>query len=583
MAATNGTELSKLNRGFRETYLDYAELTSQLRDWERAFPDRVRLRSLGKSSEGREIWVLQIGNAPDERRPAVWVDGNMHATELCGSSVALAIAEDVLALHAGGAGQTPAGAVAASLPAAIVDTLRDVHFFVVPRMSPDGAEHVLKSGRYVRSSPEDARQHKGHAHWRLRDMDGDGVVRMLRKRDPAGEVVEADAKSGMLVPRRIEHTGPFYKVFPEGEIANFDGVNIPDPHFLGDNAVDFNRNFPWSWAPEGEQAGAGDFPGSAPETRAVMQFVTERPNLFAWLNLHTFGGVFIRPLGHSADDKMDQGDLAIFRQIEAWNKELTGYPTVSGYHEFLYEPEKPLRGDLSDYAYHQRGCIAYVCELWDLFKRIGMETKKPFVNNYTHMDEKDLLALAQWDAGENKGRIFQKWRPLTHPQLGEVEVGGVDTRVGLSNPPYELIDTLCRAHSAAFLRVAALVPRVDVALVRTEALGGDLTKVSLRVRNTGYLGTYGLPSAKALAISEPLRLTVAGEGVSVAAPAEAVVEVGHLDGWGQGLYASSLFLPWTRGSVSEKVVTLVVKGKGALRVSVDSCRIGSVRTTVEVG
>jgi hypothetical protein len=65
--------------------------------------------------------------------------------------------------------------------------------------------------------------------------------------------------------------------------------------------------------------------------------------------------VLIRPLGDKPDDKMDQGDLAVYRQVEAWAKEFTGYPTVSGFHEFLYEPEKPLKGDLTDYAYHQRG------------------------------------------------------------------------------------------------------------------------------------------------------------------------------------------------------------------------------------
>ena len=50
----------------------------------------------------------------------------------------------------------------------------------------------------------------------------------------------------------------------------------------------------------------------------------------------------------------------MFRQLEAWMTEHTGYPTVSGHDEFLYEPDKPLRGDLSDYAYNQRGALAYV-------------------------------------------------------------------------------------------------------------------------------------------------------------------------------------------------------------------------------
>ena len=59
--------------------------------------------------------------------------------------------------------------------------------------------------------------------------------------------------------------------------------------------------------------------------------------------------------------------------------------------EFLYEPDKPLHGDLTDYAYHQRGAVAYVVELWDLFKQAGLERKKRFVDNYTHLTREDML------------------------------------------------------------------------------------------------------------------------------------------------------------------------------------------------
>ena len=68
------------------------DLVAQLEAWANAYPELAKLSSIGKTDEGRDLLLLTIGPDPDRIRPAVWIDGNMHASELCGSSVALAIA-----------------------------------------------------------------------------------------------------------------------------------------------------------------------------------------------------------------------------------------------------------------------------------------------------------------------------------------------------------------------------------------------------------------------------------------------------------------------------------------------------------
>jgi hypothetical protein len=572
---TDRTALERVSTGFRGRYLAYDAVASQLRAWADAFPGVCSVRSIGTSVEGRDLLVLTIDRDPTRKRPAAWIDGNMHAQEVCGSSVALAIAEDVLALHLGG--------TVHGLPEHVAEQLRDVVFHVLPRMCPDGAEAVLHEGRYVRSNPRDRRPH-ARPRWVAQDLDGDGAALVMRKLDPHGELAVSREVDGLLVPRALEDEGPFYKVYPEGMIEPWDGHTVPTPHFLSDNDTDLNRNFPFSWMPEPEQEGAGAYPASEPESRAVVDFAIAHPEIFSWLNLHTFGGVYIRPLGHQADNKMDPSDLAIFRQIAAWGEEHGGYPTVSGFEEFLYEPDKPLHGDLSDFAYHQRGAIAFVCELWDLFAQVGLPRKKPFVDNYTHLGRLELVKIAKWDAEHNQGRALRPWKAFHHPQLGDVEIGGLDPRVGMVNPSYEKLPEVCTRQSAFFLRVAALAPSVTIT-TKTAPVGDGATQIEVTIANHGYLPTNVLSSAKKLPWNEPPFLDVAAEGCELIDPASAHQEVGHLAGWGRGAFgtlSAAAFFQRTDGSVSTRVLRFVVTGKGTVRLRVSSPRIGEVVATVSV-
>jgi hypothetical protein len=565
---------------FRRSYLNHRQIMELTGGWAQKWPAVVKRHTIGKSPEGREVIVLEIGLNGDKVRPAVWIDGNMHATELAGSSTALALAEDFIHLFTG----TSAGRAAFDcLASSELEVLRQLTVYVCPRISPDGAEAALSSGRYTRSSPDDRRVARSQPRWRVKDMDGDGTAGYMRIKDPCGELVESSKVSGLLVPRRSGDEGPFFKLWPEGDIENFDGAHIPDPTMLSDNSVDFNRNFPWNWRPEPEQYGAGDYPGSAPETRAVIEFVTGRPNIFAWLNFHTYGGVFIRPLGHLPDHKMNQNDLAIFRQIAAWNSHYTGYPTVSGFEDFLYEPDKPLHGDLTEYAFHQRGAIALVCEIWDIFNRIGCKSGKKFIDYYFQIDREEIESLALWDKEHNHGRIVGTWRAFEHPQLGPVELGGYNPLIGVSNPPESFLPGICNDQARAFLKLAAMAPRIDLSAEVSRV--GDVCTLTVTTRNLGYLSTTVMESFKDLPINEPLVLRWdAEDGVEVLSPGGNQIEIGHLLGWGRGLHAqlSGLAMPVTTGSSSSRVTRLVVRGQGVLHLRVGNCRVGwhELRATV---
>ena len=568
--------LASLSLGFRERFLTHDEITAQLEQWSDAFPELVRTESIGTTPEGRSIWMLIVGKEPERARPAVWVDANMHAGEVSGSCVALAIAEALLALHTG-----ESNVAFAPLPTHLRARLLDSLFYIVPRISPDGAEAVLRDGRYVRSVPRDARA-LHTAHWINEDLDGDGRALFMRKEDPTGDFVTHPDAPHVLVARTIDDVGPFYKVWPEGRIANFDGEHVPAPSYLADNHPDLNRNFPFRWAAEPDQNGAGAFAGSEPEARAVIEAAVAHPHLYAWLDLHTFGGCFIRPPGDVPDHKMEPLDLAIYKQVGEWAESITGYPMVSGFEEFLYEPDKPLFGALSEWAYEHRATLSYVCELWDLFARLGIPRPKRFVDYYTSLRREDIAKLASWDHAQNKSRIFVGWTKVNHPQLGEVEVGGIDRRVGLYNPPFELLGEVCDKQATLMLRVATLVPQL-VVTHRLESVRGA-TRATLTVENHGYLGTYGVRGAQRRTFNEGVFAELSIEGCVLDAP-RTMFDLGHLEGWGKGLQASSqaIFFQTSGGSDGSKSITFTTSGKGTVHVRVGSRRTGFITHEIHVG
>lgn len=569
-------DLDALHGGFRERYLDFDALTAQLRAWAEALPELVRLQAIGESPEGRPLWFVTVGPEPDRRRPAAWVDGNMHASELCGSAGVLQVIEDALRVHL--------RLEDAPVDGAVADAVRDGLIYAVPRISPDGAEAVLREGHFVRSVPRAERIADRAPRWVPDDLDGDGLRLWMRKEDPTGEYVEAPELPGWLVPRRLGDAGPFYKLWPEGRIEGFDGETVPTPSFMDAGAPDLNRNFPFRWEPEPRQLGAGAFPMDAPESRAVVERACRHPEIFAWLNLHTFGGVFIRPLGDAVDTKMDGDDLAVWRELGEDAEAITGYPMVSGFEEFTYAPDTPIHGTLSEWAWHHRGAWACVCELWDFFAQVGFPREKRFVDQYVHRTREDLLAIARWDADENGGRMRRPWVPVDHPQLGRVEVGGFDPRFGCWNPPPERLGEVARNVSAWFLRLAARLPRVRVdAAVRD--VGGGVRAVDVTVENHGYLGTRGPAVADGLPHAEPLWLEAFPEGgVALAAAAEARQPLGQLDGWGRGRFggAETVHLMRSRGSTGRARARVHVTGEGALLVRVGSARVGVIETRVPI-
>ena len=82
-----------------DIFYKHDDLTRLLFEYAQAFPTLAAIRSIGKSYEGRDIWVATITNIATgaaEDKPAFWADGNIHAAELTASTAVLYFLNELL-------------------------------------------------------------------------------------------------------------------------------------------------------------------------------------------------------------------------------------------------------------------------------------------------------------------------------------------------------------------------------------------------------------------------------------------------------------------------------------------------------
>ena len=333
-------------------YYQVAELVAALEQFQSAHPELMALESIGKSYEGRDLWLATLTNqatgAPTDK-PAFWVDANIHATEVTGAMAALHLIDTLLSGYGSDEQCTR-----------LLDTTT---FYILPRFNPDGAERALTTPHGVRSSVRPYPHPERKDGLYPEDLNGDGIILQMRLRDSNGDWKLSAHDKRVMVRRRPDDVGgTYYRLLPEGMIQNYDGVNIKMSPAL--EGLDINRNFPVEWRPEAEQHGAGPYPASEPEIRAVVHWLSEHPEIHSALTYHTFSGVLLRPYGDRADDTINLHDLEVFKLLGKRGTELTGYPNVSVYHDFRYHPKEVITGVFDDWAYDHFGMFAWTCLLY---------------------------------------------------------------------------------------------------------------------------------------------------------------------------------------------------------------------------
>ncbi len=535
---------------------DFEEITSVLKGYAAAYPGLVQLKSLGKSTQGRDIWLLSIHNpktGPMEGKPAFYADGNIHGNEVQAAETLLYTIHHTLKNY----GKLQP----------ITETVDRAVLHFVPSINPDGRAAWFKGPSTSSSYRTTAWPVDDDRDYRLNedgpvDLDGDGSITQMWKKVQSGlGTHRKDPKDGrIMVPVLPGEMGDYISLGQEGLDQDGDGRAGED----GFGSIDGNRSYGYEWAPRYVQSGATDYPLQIPETRAVSTWALTQPNLVASQFYHNAGRMILRPPGNPEQRAYPPQDVAAF---DALGKE--GERILPGYRYLVAGPGLyTTYGGSIDQFYGVFGTFPFVMELYggspeDLDKdgRTTPEERMRYI---------DLLT---------QGRQFSPLKPYQHPQFGEVEIGGMVKDTGRM-PEGFMLEEECHRNAAFALHIAYQLPKLSWMEPKVQSLGGNLWRVEVPIRNERTL-----PSLPAIAVLNKLcrhdLATVQGakviaSGLVRGAQASLQDRISF-----QEHRPERLMVPGVPGN-GVQILCFMVEGQGEITVTYDSVKAGKLSRKVQL-
>ena len=259
-----------------DTYHRPEDVNSILRSWNSRYPQLTALIQIGKSFEETDLLALRIAADSSESlkpdtRPAVFVTANMEGYHLVGTEAALFLAEKLLTKH--GSDEY------------ITQLLSNITVYIAPMLNPDATQEYFARIRYQRirnSVPSDEDLDDRVDEDGYDDLNRDGMITKMRVKDPEGKWIPDPSEPRLMRladPKKGE--SGIYKIYSEGLDNDEDGLYNEDPP----GGIELNRNFPHDF--EYYIKTAGLWPVSAPEVRALFDFLGAHPNISMVLNFST--------------------------------------------------------------------------------------------------------------------------------------------------------------------------------------------------------------------------------------------------------------------------------------------------------
>ncbi|EPA00089.1 hypothetical protein A33Q_0257 [Indibacter alkaliphilus LW1] len=419
----------------------------------------AKLSSLTKTEGGKDIWVLKIGKGDMDNKPGIAIVGGAEGFHVLSVELALQFAEKLVKENDA--------------------ALEKNTFYVFPNMSPDAYEQYHASLKYERRGNASKVDHDRDGRVSedgYVDLNNDGLITMMRVESPMGDYMPHEQDDRVMVKADVSKGQKgSYLVYPESRDKDKDGKFGEDL----EEGIAFNRNQTYKFPIFTPLA--GDFAVSEAESRALLDYLFEQWNIFAFVTFSPANNLSA-PLKYNAADakkriitSMLEKDVAINSMVsEMYNK------TVS--QKAFNQNNQGTDGDFFQWAYFHFGRLSFSTPGWWV-----PEVKDEEGKSVSSNPEANFLAWAE----KEKIDAFVPWTAIDHPDIPnqKVEVGGIKP-FAMYNPPYSQVGEIANEHTEFILKLAEMSPKMEFHNVQTEKLGNGLTRVTADLFNNSPLPTH---------------------------------------------------------------------------------------------
>jgi hypothetical protein len=452
-------------------YHNVNEMNETLKELSRNNPELCKLESIVKTTAGNDIWVMRIGLNDADSKPGIAVLGGIDGRYPLGNEIVVGMATRLLE----NSGDPD-----------ISSLLDKVTFYLFPNVNPDATGQYfsnLKYERLVNDNPTDNDRDFKINEDPYEDLNGDGMITLMRIKDPSGtHITAADDPRLMIKADLAKAEIGDWIVLTEGIDNDRDGSFNEDP----EGGVNFNNNFAFEYEEFGRLAGINA--NSENETKAVADFLYDHFNIFAVFSYgpqDNLGKPFkvkeSRESSVGIEESSGRGRgrgpgkiTNILKEDELLNKllsekylKITG---LSGSPGFTREA-----GNFMEWAYYHYGRYSYSTPGWWLPEEKGLSKE---------------ASLLKYIADNSYEEVFIPWEKYDHPDFpGKlVEIGGISP-FALTTPPAELIDGIIESNYKFLIDAAKLHPGLELLDPKIEKLDKDIFRISVKVHNTGVFST----------------------------------------------------------------------------------------------